>query len=55
MLMVESYIAYRMLYIVCKVPKKSGIEMMVEKDPFLLVERPLKESKSRIPKVQILS
>jgi hypothetical protein len=44
-----------MLYIVCKVPKESGIEMMVRRDPFLPVEKQLKESKSRSPRVQILS
>jgi hypothetical protein len=40
-----------MLYIVCEVPKKSEIEMMVRKDPFSLVERSLRESKSRVPRV----
>jgi hypothetical protein len=40
-----------MLYIVCKVPKKSGMDIMARKDPFLPEEKPLKESKSRRPKV----
>jgi hypothetical protein len=44
--MVESYIAYRILYIVCEEPEKNGIEMMVREDPFLPVERP-KEVKNR--------
>jgi hypothetical protein len=54
MLMVESYIGYHMPYFVWEKSKKSGIEMMVKKDLFLPVERPLKERKSRIEMIQVL-
>jgi hypothetical protein len=47
MLMIESYNVYRMFHTVCKVPKKSVIEMMIRKDPFLPFESPPMETKSR--------
>jgi hypothetical protein len=43
-----------MLYIVCEEPEKNEIEMTVREDPFLPVERPLKERKSIIEWIQIL-
>jgi hypothetical protein len=54
MLMVKLYIEYGMSYIVCEKAKKSGIEMTLKKETFLLVEGRLNEKKSRIEGIQIL-